>query len=86
MTAPLASQRQLNRATLARQLLLERSSLDPIAALEQVIGLQAQTPQSWYTGLWSRLADFDPVACSSAPGFRSVGPITMYRLLGRQPG
>lgn len=58
--------RQLNRATLARQLLLERAELDPVAAVEHLAGLQAQTPQTWYTGLWTRLAGFDPEAVSAA--------------------
>jgi hypothetical protein len=79
MTAPLASPRQLNRATLARQLLLERSGLDPIAAIEQVVGLQAQTPQSWYTGLWSRLADFDPVAFGALLESRDAVRIALMR-------
>nr|WP_296063801.1 winged helix DNA-binding domain-containing protein [uncultured Actinoplanes sp.] len=52
--------RELNRATLARQLLLRRSGLDVCAALRQVGGLQAQTTQSWYVGLWSRLHDYSP--------------------------
>ncbi len=79
MIVPLASQRQLNRATLARQLLLERSSVHPIAAIEQVVGLQAQTPQSWYTGLWSRLADFDPVAFGALLESREVVRIALMR-------
>jgi len=54
--------RALNRATLARQLLLERSPLAAPAAVEHLVGLQAQTPQSWYVGLWTRLSDFDPEA------------------------
>jgi hypothetical protein len=56
------SNRQLNRATLARQLLLERVPMTPYDAVRDLVGLQAQTPQSWYLSLWSRLADFDPVA------------------------
>jgi hypothetical protein len=52
--------RALNRATLARQLLLERAQLPVPAAVAHLVGLQAQTPQSWYVGLWTRLADFDP--------------------------
>lgn len=60
------SLRALNRATLARQLLLERAELDPVTAVERLAGLQAQTPQTWYTGLWSRLAGFDPEAVSAA--------------------
>jgi hypothetical protein len=52
----------LNRATLARQLLLERSSRDPYDVIGHLVGLQAQTATSWYLTLWSRLRDFDPVA------------------------
>lgn len=79
MTAPLVSLRELNRATLARQLLLERSSLGPIAAIEQLVGLQAQTPQSWYTGLWSRLTGFDPVAFGGLLESREVVRIAVMR-------
>jgi hypothetical protein len=79
MTAPRVSLRRLNRATLARQLLLERSSLDPIAALERVLGLQAQTPQTWYTGLWSRLADFDPAAFGALLESREAVRIALMR-------
>ncbi|GGS49235.1 hypothetical protein GCM10010156_04870 [Planobispora rosea] len=52
--------RALNRATLARQLLLRRSELTVPQALEHLAGLQAQTPHTWYVGLWSRLADYTP--------------------------
>ncbi len=52
------SLRAINRATLARQLLLERATLPTYDAVAHLGGLQAQTPHSWYVGLWSRLADF----------------------------
>jgi hypothetical protein len=52
--------RALTRATLARQLLLERSELGVADALTHLVGMQAQEPQAPFTGLWSRLADFDP--------------------------
>ena len=50
--------RELNRATLARQMLLERESLSVNAAVERLVGLQAQLASAPYAGLWTRLRDF----------------------------
>ena len=52
------SQRELNRATLARQLLLERSTVAPRAVLEHLVAMQGQVSNAPYIGLWTRLQDF----------------------------
>ena len=56
--------RALNRALLARQLLLRRAKMPLPAAVEHLIGLQAQVPNSPYIGLFSRLSGFRPEALS----------------------
>ena len=55
MTTHTLTGRQLNRALLARQLLLERASLSIPDAVEQVGGLQTQYAPSGYVALWTRL-------------------------------
>ncbi|HVM16900.1 MAG TPA: winged helix DNA-binding domain-containing protein [Gaiellaceae bacterium] len=50
--------RELNRATLARQLLLERARLAPAAIVEHLVGMQAQWPQAPYVGIWTRTERF----------------------------
>ena len=55
---PVLTLRELNRAMLARQLLLERSRLGVVAAIERLAALQAQWSPSPYIALWSRLKDF----------------------------
>jgi hypothetical protein len=56
----LLGQRALNRALLERQQLLRRSDLSVAAAVEHLVGMQAQTPMSPYFGLWARLDGFQP--------------------------
>jgi len=50
--------RQLNRTTLLRQSLLDRSNDDAVTAVGRLAGLQAQYANSPYIALWSRLAGF----------------------------
>ena len=50
--------RELNRATLARQLLLEREAAGVVDAVERLGGLQAQEAKPPFIGLWTRLRDF----------------------------
>ncbi len=50
--------RELNRATLARQLLLERKRLSPAAVIARLIGMQAQWPPAPYVGIWTRTTSF----------------------------
>jgi hypothetical protein len=50
--------RELNRATLARQLLLERKRLSPTQVIERLVGLQAQWPPAPYIGIWTRTTSF----------------------------
>ncbi|MBC8098538.1 MAG: AlkZ family DNA glycosylase [Armatimonadetes bacterium] len=56
---PLLTRRALNRALLARQLLLVRAPLTPLQAVAQLAALQAQLPNPPYIGLWTRLAQFE---------------------------
>jgi hypothetical protein len=50
--------RALGRATLERQWLLQRRRSSIPAALEHLVGLQAQATDPPYVALWTRLADF----------------------------
>ena len=50
--------RELNRATLARQLLLERKRLSPVKVIEHLVGMQAQWPSAPYVGIWTRTTSF----------------------------
>jgi hypothetical protein len=74
------SSRRLNRATLARQLLLARARVSPEAAVSRVVALQAQEPASPYVALHNRIADFDPAALDAAFASRSIVKASLMRI------
>lgn len=71
-TDPVLSPRALNRATLARQLLLRRSPLSVPEAVMHLVGLQAQEVKPPYYALAARLDGFTPEALSEPLGDRSL--------------
>ncbi|HUH08219.1 MAG TPA: winged helix DNA-binding domain-containing protein [Egibacteraceae bacterium] len=79
MSEGVLSTRALNRALLARQLLLERAKLPVTDALEAVGGLQTQYAPSGYIGLWSRLRDFRRDALTTALQERRAVQATLMR-------
>jgi hypothetical protein len=74
------SPRQLNRATLGRQLLLRRESLDVADAVGRIVALQAQVAASPYLALWNRIADFDPTDLDRAFADGTVVKASLIRL------
>ncbi|MGN9843997.1 winged helix DNA-binding domain-containing protein [Nonomuraea sp. H19] len=74
------SARELNRATLSRQLLLGREALDVRDAVRRVVALQAQQPASPYVALWNRLTDFDPADLDTAFSDRMLVKATLMRI------
>lgn len=56
------TRRALNRATLARQGLLDRQAATPAEMVSRLVALQAQEPRPPYLGLWARLQRFEPSA------------------------
>src|SRR6202171_3887562 len=71
--------RELNRALLARQFLLERSALPLVSTVERVGGLQTQYAPSGYIGLWSRMRNFRRDALTEALEQRRVIQGTLLR-------
>ncbi|MFA9445785.1 winged helix DNA-binding domain-containing protein [Egicoccus sp. AB-alg6-2] len=72
--------RQLNRATLARQLLLQRERIGVVAGVHRVVALQAQEPASPYLALWNRLDGFEPAELDAAFAAHRVVKATLMRI------
>ncbi len=72
--------RELNRALLARQLLLERRKLGVAQAVEQLCAIQAQWPQSPYIALWTRLTGFTKEQLTRALAQHRVVKAQLFRI------
>jgi hypothetical protein len=73
------SPRALNRTLLARQQLLERTTISPLAMVDHLVGLQAQEPLPPYLSLAARIEDFDPLALSRALEARTAVRVLLMR-------
>ena len=71
--------RDLNRALLARQMLLERQAMAPADAMRRLLAIQAQLPRTPFLGLWSRLAGFQPEDLRTGIASREVVRATAMR-------
>lgn len=79
MGAKRLSRRALNRATLERQLLLRRSPMPVLNAVDHLVGMQAQLPMNPYLGLWSRIEQFQPEDLAQLLLDRAVVRIVVMR-------
>jgi len=73
------STRTLNRALLARQMLLRRKKTTALDTIEHLVGMQSQLPNSPYVGLWSRLVKFDQSELADLYHARQVVRLAMMR-------
>ena len=79
MAERVLTQRELNRALLARQLLLEPGKGSLAKTLERIGGIQAQYAPSMYIGLWSRMEGFERDSLTRALERRRVVQGTSLR-------
>ncbi|WP_049562693.1 winged helix DNA-binding domain-containing protein [Nonomuraea sp. SBT364] len=76
---PLLTGRALNRATLDRQFLLSRTDRSIADVVTHLGGLQAQTPHTWYTGLWNRIEGFRAADASALLESRALVRLALQR-------
>ncbi len=76
---PVLSTRALNRALLARQMLLTRVNIPVLDAIEHLVGIQAQDPNAPYFGLWTRLEKFRPEDLSNLIQDKKVVRLALMR-------
>ncbi|QKG23070.1 winged helix DNA-binding domain-containing protein [Actinomadura verrucosospora] len=77
--ARVLTRRELGRALLARQWLLERTGAATEEAVTGLVGMQAQAPYAPYFGLWSRLRDFGTADLADALTGRRLVRIALMR-------
>ena len=79
MTERTLTERELNRALLARQMLLERARTPLARAIERMGGVQSQYAPSSYIGLWTRLERFERSQLTDALERRTIVQGTLMR-------
>jgi len=79
MTDRILTIRELNRATLARQMLLARAQVPATDAIARLVGLQAQYPQPPFVGLWTRVQGFSRDDLARLIASRDVIRATLMR-------
>ena len=77
--APVLGRRELGRALLARQRLLERADATAEEAVTWLVGMQAQAPYAPYFGLWSRLRKFGTPDLADALTERRLVRVALMR-------
>jgi hypothetical protein len=76
---PVLTARALNRALLARQMLLDRHVVSAVDAVAKLVAMQAQVARPPFVGLWTRLRDFDRAELSGALHDRRIVRVTSLR-------
>jgi hypothetical protein len=77
--APFLTRRALNRALLARQLLLQRAAVPVTDAVEHLVAIQAQEPPAPFYGLWSRVEGFEAAGLVRLLEEREVVRLSLIR-------